>query len=49
MEQKKYHSIIRYGHKSTQDVLNKGDKIIIQEKIDGANASFAVIDGELKC
>lgn len=49
MEQKKYHSIVRYGHKSTQDVLNKGDKIIIQEKIDGANASFAVIDGELKC
>lgn len=49
MEQKKYHSIVRYGHKSTQEVLNKGDQIIIQEKIDGANASFAVIDGELKC
>lgn len=49
MEQKKYHSIVRYGHKSTQDVLNKGDKIIIQEKIDGANASFSVVDGELKC
>lgn len=49
MEQKKYHKIIRYGHKSTQDVLNKGDYIIIQEKIDGANASFAVINGELKC
>ena len=49
MEQKKYHSIVRYGHKSAQDVLNKGDQIIIQEKIDGANASFAVVDGELKC
>lgn len=49
MEQHKYHSIVRYGHKSTQEVLNKGDQIIIQEKIDGANASFAVIDGELKC
>lgn len=49
MEQKKYHSIVRYGHKSTQDVLNKGDHIIIQEKVDGANASFAVINGELKC
>ena len=49
MEQKKYHKIIRYGHKSTQDVLNKGYYIIIQEKIDGANASFAVINGELKC
>lgn len=49
MEQKKYHSIVRYGHKTTQDVLNKGDKIIIQEKVDGANASFAIVDGELKC
>lgn len=49
MEQKKYHSIVRYGHKSTQDVLNKGDNIIIQEKIDGANASFSVVNGELKC
>lgn len=48
-EQKRYHSIVRYGHKTTQDVLNKGDQIIIQEKIDGANASFAVVDGELKC
>lgn len=49
MKQKKYHSIVRYGHNSTKDVLNKGDEIIIQEKIDGANASFSVVDGELKC
>ncbi len=49
MEQKKYHSIVRYGHRTTTNVLNKGDYIVIQEKIDGANASFAVVDGELKC
>lgn len=40
MEQKKYHKIIRYGHRETNGVLNKGDHIVIQEKIDGANASF---------
>lgn len=40
MEQKKYHDIVRLGHRSTIGVLNPGDKIIIQEKIDGANASF---------
>lgn len=41
MTQKKYMSIIRLGHKSTVDILNIGDDIIIQEKIDGANASFS--------
>ncbi len=40
MEQKKYMDVVRLGHKSTIGVLNKGDQIIIQEKIDGANASF---------
>ncbi|PED16424.1 hypothetical protein CON01_00820 [Bacillus thuringiensis] len=40
MEQKKYMSITRYGHKTTMNVLNVGDEIVIQEKIDGANASF---------
>lgn len=49
MEQKKYHSIVRLGHKSTVGVLNEGDEIIIQEKIDGANASFMVHEGELLC
>lgn len=39
-EQKKYMDIIRLGHKSTIGVLNEGDDIVIQEKIDGANASF---------
>jgi hypothetical protein len=40
MEQKKYTDVIRLGHRSTVGVLNEGDYIVIQEKIDGANASF---------
>jgi hypothetical protein len=40
MEQKKYLDIVRLGHKNTIGVLNEGDQIVIQEKIDGANASF---------
>lgn len=40
MEQKKYQSIDRLGHKNTIGVLNEGDYIVIQEKLDGANASF---------
>lgn len=46
MEQKKYQDITRLGHKSTLGVLGEGDHIIIQEKIDGANASFRR-DGDL--
>jgi len=45
MEMKKYTKIIRLGHRSTADVLNEGDQIIVQEKLDGANASFRR-DGE---
>lgn len=44
MEQKKYTDVVRLGHKSTVDVLNVGDNIVIQEKIDGANASFTKED-----
>lgn len=44
-EHKKYMDIVRLGHKSTVGVLNVGDYIVIQEKLDGANASFKVIDG----
>ncbi|PGO60759.1 hypothetical protein CN981_09490 [Priestia megaterium] len=43
MEQKKYMDIVRLGHKTTLGVLNVGDHIIIQEKLDGANASFRKI------
>lgn len=39
-EQKKYMDIVRLGHKSTVGVLEEGDYIIVQEKLDGANASF---------
>jgi len=40
MEQKKYQSIVRLGHRNTIGVLNEGDYIVVQEKLDGANASF---------
>lgn len=47
MEQKKYTDVTRLGHKTTLDVLKEGDQIVIQEKIDGANASFKVENGEI--
>lgn len=43
---KKYDSIPRYGKTGTQNILNKN--VVIMEKLDGANASFGVVDGELK-
>ena len=45
MEQKKYMSIVRLGHRTTEGVLKEGDNIIIQEKLDGANASFRKDEG----
>lgn len=47
MEQIKYMSIDRLGHRSTLGVLNEGDYIVIQEKLDGANASIRRIENEL--
>ncbi|MEE5181073.1 RNA ligase family protein [Bacillus subtilis] len=47
VEQKKYQDIVRLGHRSTVDVLKEGDHIVIQEKIDGANASFRRVGNEL--
>lgn len=47
MTQKKYHDVVRLGHKSTLGVLKEGDNIVIQEKLDGANASFRRIGNEL--
>ncbi|UGO50762.1 RNA ligase [Bacillus phage vB_BanS_Sophrita] len=48
MEMKKYSEITRLGHKTTVGVLNEGDWIVIQEKLDGANASFRKgEDGEI--
>lgn len=45
MVMKKYTDIIRLGHKTTVGVLNEGDNIVIQEKLDGANASFKLHEG----
>ena len=43
---KKYDSIPRYGKQGTRDILNTN--VTVMEKLDGANASFGIIDGELK-
>ena len=43
---KKYDSIPRYGKQGTRDIL--GTEVVVMEKLDGANASFGIIDGELK-
>lgn len=43
---KKYDSIPRYGKQGTRDILNT--HVTVMEKLDGANASFGIIDGELK-
>lgn len=42
---KKYMSIVRYGKSGTQDIVKEGDHISITEKIDGANASFTLDNG----
>lgn len=41
--------VVRLGHRSTVGVLNEGDNIVIQEKIDGANASFTGGEGNTRC
>lgn len=46
-EMKKYMDVVRLGHKTTIGVLNEGDDIVIQEKLDGANASFKLDDGKI--
>ena len=45
---RKYDSIVRYGKKGTHESVAEGQEIVIQEKLDGANASFTYKDGELK-
>lgn len=44
---KKYMSVVRMGHKTTGNVLQPGDPIIIQEKLDGANGSFKLEEGKV--
>ncbi|MFD1989973.1 RNA ligase family protein [Paenibacillus nicotianae] len=46
-EMKKYMSVVRLGHKTTENVLQPGDPIIIQEKLAGANGSFKLEEGEI--
>ncbi len=45
---KKYKDIIRHGKSSTNLTLSGNPYIVAQEKLDGANASFAFEDGKLK-
>ncbi|MFS1518591.1 RNA ligase family protein [Bacillus sp. SCS-151] len=44
---KKYMKILRHGKGGTHESLQKGDKIVVMEKLDGANASFKVEDGKI--
>lgn len=46
-EMKKYMSVVRQGHKTTEGVLQAGDPIVIQEKLDGANGSFKLEAGQI--
>ena len=49
MEFIRYPKIYRVGHKNTRDIFsNPEDEIIVEEKIDGANFRFGVIDGKLR-
>lgn len=44
---KKYDSILRYGKRGTKEALTNKE-VTIMEKLDGANASFGIIDGKLR-
>jgi RNA ligase len=44
---KKYSKIVRYGKQATQNTLENNPNIVIMEKLDGANASFKVENGEI--
>ena len=48
IEIKNYMDVVRLGYKSTTGVLNVGDNIVIQEKIDGAIASFRSSNNSMK-
>jgi hypothetical protein len=47
--QVKYHSIIRHGKNGTHLTVEAGSQVVIQEKLDGANASFKLENGRLRC
>ncbi|WP_405101630.1 RNA ligase family protein [Oceanobacillus sp. FSL H7-0719] len=46
---KKYSKIIRHGKNGTHLTIEGNPEVIVMEKLDGANASFGLIEGELKC
>ncbi|MCA1800606.1 MAG: RNA ligase family protein [Actinobacteria bacterium] len=44
---RKYESIKRMGHRDSHGVLQEGDVIAVWEKLDGSNASFKLVGGEI--
>lgn len=46
---KKYSKIVRHGKKGTHLTIEGNPQVVIMEKLDGANASFAAENGNLKC
>ncbi len=46
---RKYESITRYGKKRTNKMFESGEELIVEEKLDGANASMLLEDGKVRC
>lgn len=46
---KKYDKIVRHGQKGSHLTVEGNPMIVVTEKLDGANASFQLVDGEVKC
>ena len=45
----KYPHVVRLGHRTTEGWFQPGDDIIVQEKLDGANASFLRDGDTIRC
>lgn len=46
---RKYESVIRYGKQGTSEIFGSGEELIIEEKLDGANASMLQENGKIRC
>jgi RNA ligase len=46
---RKYESVTRFGKRGTGEIFNTGELIVVEEKLDGANASMTVVDGTVQC
>lgn len=46
---RKYESITRYGKKGTNEMFESGEELIVEEKLDGANASMLLEEGKVRC